>query len=195
MNPRHKTLLVVVVVMASLSGGCLETITSEQLQGFGGQVQALNDKVDGYQAATAKAVDDLAAFGIVSNGLIEDVAKANTEIDRVQPQVAEIAKAVAEADYVNAEGVLSIIEAAQVGVGATGAWNPYAIPIYGVLGVLSTILGWIAKRKAAEADVNAAKYNSMKIGVNKTLINDPGSGSSQLLYANIGEARTALGVT
>ena len=92
---------------------------------------------------------------------------------------------------------VAMLQAANI---ASEGFNPYAVPVGVGLSLLSIILAWVAKRKAAEAAAAQAKYQAHKQGVERTMKEVSASVVAEVkaveaeLYNNIGEARVAFGI-
>ncbi len=180
--------------------GCLESVTPERITLLASQTEQLSVRVDEYQSATAGAIDDLKTAGLVSDTTAEKVGEVSEKIDDVQAKVVEVAEAVRQADYSGGDSVTTALEAARAGNVATGAWNPYAPLIEIALGSAAALAAYFARRKSLEAAASTAKYQAHKQGVEKTMKEVSASDSADVknvearLYANIGQARAAIGV-
>ena len=139
--------LILMLMLLVVSTGCLPE--AESYQKFGGEVALLTAKLDGLQ----DGADDLAALlekgGIVDEEIVAKVDKLNEEIDRAQPDVAKAAEAVRDAPYTG-DGVQDLLTAVQAVNAASAPYNPYAIPIAGVLAVVSPILGFFLRKKSIQ---------------------------------------------
>ena len=80
------------------------------------------------------------------------------EVDKVQSDVADVAKAIGEVDYADDE-MLNLLKALQAGNAASSPFNPYALPIGGALAGLIALLEGLRRkeqgaRKYAEHELN-----------------------------------------
>ncbi len=184
--------------------GCDENkVTPEQAQEFAERIKILTTKMDDYQAATVGALTTLESYGVVDADLIAKYERIDEEIDRVQPQIEDIAAAVKATQLTNDEiaNWLAILQAANQ---ASVPFNPYALPISAGLALAGFVYGLIKRKdandKKVEAEKSALKYQAHKQGVEKTMKEVSALGSEEIrkvepqLYNNIGEARVALGV-
>ena len=139
-------------------------------------------------------VDQMIADGLVAPEVAAEVEKVSAEIDRVQPQLAEIARAVADAEYSGGDNLTTLIEGLQAGNEASAPFNPYAGYIQLGLGGAAAIAAWLARQKAREAGAYKAKYTAHKQGIEsaRLAINNPEFNA--IAYDKIGEARARLQV-
>lgn len=181
--------------------GCDEMLTPAQIRTVAADVQGLSAQIDSYQSATSDAIESLSADGVMSPEVADQIARISSEVDRVQPQLAAIAEAVGEAEYSDAGGLTTVIEALQAGNKASAPFNPYSILIELGLGGAAAVAALLARKNANEASQFKAKYQAHKQGTERTRIelqatNETGAREAGAqLYRNIGEARAALGVS
>ena len=174
--------------------GCGGSITPEQLQLWSGEIAGISEKIDGYQEATVTAVDTLADKGLIDEDLHAKVKKVSEEIDRVQPTLAEISTAIAEAELTTEEEIQKYIELARAANEASGPVNPYAHFIELGLGGAAAIAAWLAARKNKQAKDASDKYTAHKRGVERATM-DLENGTKTAIYDAIGKARSNLGVS
>jgi prefoldin subunit 5 len=195
-------MLVFIVCAAMMFGGAgckSEGLTPAQLQALAAQQEVLQQQVDTMQAAANKLSEDLAAAGIMDPDTVAKINKINEEADRVQAQIALIAQAL-QGVPLSGDNVQDFIAQLQAINAASAGFNPYVIPVGTGLTILTMVLGFFAKRKAAEAAEQKAKYQAHKQGVEKTMKEVSVSPKVDVravesrLYENIGEARLDLGV-
>lgn len=179
-----------IVMMCLMFGavGCDE-IKPEQVQNLATQVQELNTAMDSYQTATTEMLETMYEHRIIDESAVKKVEKVSEEIDRVQPQVADMVAAIMAANQSgdDAANWIAILQAANQ---ATTPFNPYVLPISLGLTLASLVFGFVEKRNA---DKNQLKYQAHKQGAEKTSI-ELESKEKLLLYSNIGDARNTLGV-
>lgn len=189
---KQMLMLVACVILAVGVAGCNEDekITASQLQAFGEPVQELSVAVDGFQVVVGEMLETMQMYGIVGDNTVEKAEKVSEEIDRVQPQMADIIAALMKVDVSGEDEVANWAKLIRAGTQASAFWNPYALPI--ALGLDLVLLVWaLLKRK--EAEKNALKYQAHKQGAEKTSI-ELEEKKKLLLYSNIGNARANLGV-
>jgi hypothetical protein len=201
-------MLVVLCVMLALPACNSEAVTSQQMQTAAQATQQYVQQVDLYQQAAEQLAAALKVTGVIDPNMLAAVQKIQSEIDRIQPQITQVAQAVQNAGYeVDDDTLTVLLKAAQAGNAASTPFNPYAIPIGAILSLLSIILGIFAAKKKAEADANAAaatqaqaKYQAHKQGVELTLKQAEADSEAKvkevaaLMYKNIGDARARNGV-
>lgn len=191
--------IIVSVAMMFSGAGCLEGFTPGDLQEVAAQQEVLQQQVETMQAAATQMTEDLAAAGIVDEDAVAKVAKINEEADRVQAHLAVIAQALQSVPLTGdtAQDFITQLQAANT---ASSGFNPYVVPVGAGLTILSILLGWLAKRKTAEAAAAQLKYQAHKQGVEKTMKQVSVSEAAEVkavesqLYFNIGEARAGLSV-
>lgn len=201
-----RVMLGIVLVAALMFGGCEEAFTPEQLKALAAQNEVLQQQLDEVQAVAAEIAAEIEAAEIVDANTIAKLAKINEEADRVQAQMTVIARAL-QGVPLTGDAAQDFISQLQAANAASSGVNPYVIPIGAGLSALSLVLGWLAKRKAAETVVAKtetkavqAKYQAHKQGVERTMKEVSASSSAAVkaietqLYDNIGEARVDLGV-
>jgi len=171
-------------------GGCFPE--TADIQTFTEKVTLLSAKVDAYQAETSDIVDLLEADNIISTDIVAKIDKANEEIDRIQPQITDMAEAIKNTDYVSGDDIGNVIRAAKAGTAASAPWNPYATIIILGLTVLEGITALFLAKKSKDATTSEKKYTAHKQGVEKTVI-EMSCEDELKLYGNIGEARARLG--
>lgn len=139
-----KKTIITMCLMLVLMGGCWESV---QIKSFAEDVTQLSTAVDALQETTTDVIGTLAELGLVNEGLVAKVDKANEEIDRVQLQTTDAAIAIKDADYVTGDDVGNMIKAAKAGTAATAPWNPYSTIIILGLTVLEGITALFLKKK------------------------------------------------
>lgn len=190
---------IVLVVAALMFGGCEEAFTPEQLQALAAQNEELQQQVDKMQAVAEEIAAEIQAAEIVDANAIAKLAKINEEVDRAQAQISVIARALKGVPLTGdtAQDFISQLQAVNT---ASGAVNPYVVPIGAGLSALSLVLAWLARREATEKAKAQAKYQAHKQGVERTMKEVSANSNTAVkeveaqLYANIGEARSDLGV-
>ena len=201
-SPALRIMIVPLGVIALALAGCQPVeITPQQMANLGATTEKIAEQMDGYQETADNIAAALEGAGLVDEETTAKLDKINKEIDRLEPQILEVAKAVKEAEYTGGEAVITALEAARAGNRASAPFNKYAPVIdLGLLG--ATILaGFFGKKKATEARIAKAKYKSHKRGVETTL-RDPeiagteaGKALDAKLYSNIGAARKDNGIS
>lgn len=191
-----KRILLLVALFALMFGGCDEDVSPQAIQQLADQIQQQTDKIDDYQETTSQVIGTLREVGIIDEQTVAKIEKVGREIDRVQPQVAEIVKAIQETQLSGSD-IADWIAMAQAANQASAPYNPYALPITAGLTLASLVFGFYersqSKKNAAEAEKNGLKYQAHKQGVVKTMITQPVEVQAEM-YANVGEARVDLGV-
>ena len=182
--------------------GC-EFEDGQAIKKFSGDVQLLSSRVDDYQVEVVKMTGMLEADNVIDSEVIVKLDKIHEEIDRVQPQVNEMAKAI---ENMEGEELWDIAETINT---ASAPWNPYAIPIAAVLLAAETITAMFLKKKTEESKVNAALYSeehlkkvSDKVGRERTLRELAAMDEKDItapivksmMYRNIGDERRGNGV-
>ncbi|KKM77857.1 hypothetical protein LCGC14_1365720 [marine sediment metagenome] len=195
-----KLVMGIVLVVALLFGGCEKTFTPEQMKALAAQNEVLQVQLDKVQAVATEVWAEMQANAeIVDADAIARLAKVNEEVDRVQALLDTIARAL-QGVTLTGDAAQDFISQLQAVNAASGGVNPYVVPVGAGLSALSLVLGWLAKRKTAEAAVNKKKYQAHKQGVEKTMKEVSASPSSEVvaleakLYTNIGDARADLGI-
>lgn len=194
-----RLMLWIIVCVAVMVGGCEEKLTPSQVPALAEQQQVLQQQVDTGQAAAAQMTEKLAAAGIVDPNAAAKLAKINEEVDRIQAQIDIIARGLQDVPLTG-DAALDFVAQLQAANAASSGFNPYAVPVGVGLSILSIVLGWLAKRKAAEAAAAQVKYQAHKQGVELTMKEVSASTDAEVkavetqLYNNIGEARADLGV-
>lgn len=187
----------IIVCVALMLGGCEESFTPAQLQTLAARNEVLQQQLDKVQAVAVKIAAEIEAQGLVNEETLVKVAKINEEADRVQAQIDIIARAL-QGVPLTGDAAQDFIAQLQAANTVSSGFNPYVVPIGTGLTLLTMFLGWLAKRKAAEAAKNKAKYQATKHGVNKTMkemsVSDTGKEWETKLYENIGTARRANGI-
>ena len=203
-----RLMLEIVVCLALMFGGvgCEDGLTPEQVQALAAHQEMLQQQVETVQAAATQITESLAAGGIMDEDAVAIVAKLNEEADRVQAQMAIVAQALQGVPLAGdtTQDFIALLQAANT---ASAGFNPYVAPVGVGLTILSIILGWLARRNAAEAakakeetKVVTVKYQAHKQGVEKTMKEVSVSKNAEVqaveaqLYANIGGARADLNV-
>jgi len=188
-----------VCVSLSIVGGCEETLTPEDTKLLADNTQALVSAVEEYQAIANDLTATLEKHNVIDVNTVAKIDKINEEINRVQPQVMDIVKAIQEVELTGQPEV-DWVEIARQANRASAVFNPYAVTIEAGLVVVSLLLGlWgrskkkEAEQEAKEAETNRLKYQAHKIGTERLKLEKPEIGPD--LYEYIGEARVDLGVT
>lgn len=213
MKVRIRTwMLTMVLVCAAVIplAGCDESkqLKPEDMIALVTRIEQASDQIDEAQAIADQIKNLLQTTGVIDANLVAKFEKINEEINRVQPQVQQIAAAIKQADYSPDDDTLMLLlKAAQAGNAASASFNPYAMPIGLGLSLATIIAGWFAAReraKKAQAEAAAAeyaaKYQAHKQGVERTMKEMSASESPEVrkletkLYDNIGAARKANGV-
>jgi len=194
--------IAVSLVCASLSigvSGCEGNFTPEDTKLLADNTQALVSAVEEYQAIANDLTATLEKHNVIDVNTVAKIDKINEEIDRVQPQVMDIVKAIQEVELTGLAEV-DWVEIARQANRASAVFNPYAVTIEAGLVVVGLLLGlWgRAKKKEAEqeaekAETNRLKYQAHKIGAERLSLEKPEV--APVLYDHIGKARADLGVT
>ena len=197
MKKQWMLMLVVCVILAVGVAGCEEEkITTSQIKEFAVQAEKWVTSMDEYQAVAGEMLETAKTHGIVGDTIVKKVEKVSEEIDRVQPQIADVVAAMIKADTSGDDEVTNWVKLIQAANQGSAPWNPYVIPI--AAGTELALLLWgLIKRKQAvdnkqEAEKNRLKYQAHKEGVELTALEHTGVAAD--LYKNIGEARAYLGV-
>lgn len=157
----------VVIVLLGLISGC-NADTQAKLGELTTMVGGLNKQIEIYQEASKEIIDTLESAGIVDIEVVRKLNEINDEIDKVQPQMEIIAKAIDEAKLSD-DTALATAQALQAANAASAPFNSYAAPAAGILGIATLVLGWIARNKAELVNVVSAdnrKLNDEKWAAN-----------------------------
>jgi hypothetical protein len=119
------------------------------------------------------------------------------EVQRGAGSVSEISDAVSSARVETESQLEQVLELVRAGNAASGAVNPYAIPLEAALASLAGLAGAWGAWKGRKAKQAEGKYQAHKAGVERTVkelgVLPEGEVTSvavdSLLYSNIGEAR------
>jgi len=205
-------MLTMVLVCAAVIplAGCDESnkLKPEDMSALVTRIEQASGQIDEAQAIADQIKNLLQTTGAIDANLVAKFEKINEEINRVQPQVQQVAAAIKQADYSPDDDTLMLLlKAAQAGNTASSPFNPYAVPIGLGLSLATIIAGWFAARertKKAQAEAAAAeyaaKYQAHKQGVERTMKEMSASESPEVrkletvLYDNIGAARQVNGV-
>ncbi len=206
-----KKRILIVVMLLFVAAGCTE-LTPAQMQEWLAHSQELSGKLDTLQEVSIMNVEALNSIGVGNDELLAKVAKVNEEIDRVQPQILAVTDAITNSPLTGDTGqdIIAMVGAANA---ASAKFNPWAVPIGGLITLVSLVFGFFMKKKAADetemaiiaedkAAKSDAKYQAHKTGVTKTikeLFNTDAADVTATrvdsnLYYNIGEARARNGV-
>jgi len=146
-----KGLLLTMMLVAVITLPGCTSVTPEQMQALGDNVQALTDQVEQLQVADAQAAKPALT------------AEANQEIDRLQAQLVQIGEALKNAQYTGGGDLTTLIEGAMAMNNATSPFNPYSVYINLALLAALTVVGAFAKKKTTEASqVNKALTETVK---------------------------------
>lgn len=190
-----KTRILICCMALLMAAGC--SPEAADIQAFSEKVTLLSTKVDDYQTEVGEIVDLLEADKIISEDIVTKIDKANEEIDRIQPQIIDVAEAIKDADYVTGDDVGNLFKAAKAGTAASAPWNPYAMPILLGLSLAEGIVILLVNRKKNE---EAKKRQADKEGREKTLreiatlpeVGITAPVVKAMMYSNIGDARRAI---
>lgn len=140
------------LVVLSLPGCEKGGLTPDQLVIMGEQLESLSAQLVMYQAAVTEMGVELEKSGVIDANSAAKLAKFNKEVDRITPQIREIAAAVKAGEYsVLDDDVITLLKALkQVNLG-TSSFNKYATLIDIALAAIITILGFFVKKKSTEA--------------------------------------------
>ena len=165
-------ILTICVLLVVLAGGCLPM--AADIQKFSGEVQTLTSKIDDYQREVTDITVLLERDGLISEEIVKKLDKANKEINRVQPSIIEIAKAVESADYVTGDDIGNLFKGAKVATIASAPVNPYAAGIMGLLTLAEIATLLLLKKKTGEANTAETRLAKTEEGINKfTGTHDP----------------------
>lgn len=193
--------LVIFIGLAVFGCQSISTVDPNYVRDVAAEVNDLVVRVDAYQAASTAAIESLVISGALDPNKAAQILTANADVDKLQATVQKITAALQKANYGDGAGLLTLITAAQSANAATAPWNPYAAVIAAALTILSTVLGLQLKKKSGEVTAVAKKYKAHKTGVEKTMkavsvaSDEKVKAVEGMLFNNIGEARSALGVT
>lgn len=158
MKTRNRFLVTIVLMVCLLMVGCSNAMTPQEYKQLAASLDSYQAKVDQYQQVTEQMSAILQTTGIVDANLAAKADKIQREIDRVQPQIADITEAIKYHRYseqAQSDEWLALIETLKVGNRVSSSWNPFSVYIESGLVILSLVLGLFAKKKAAEAKDNA----------------------------------------
>jgi hypothetical protein len=156
--------------------GCMEVVTTDQMNTLTGNVKEVMLAVDDMQEAVTNSE-------IIDH---QELIKLNEETDRVQEQVAALAKALEES------GDVTTLEQAKVIAEAVRPFNPYANETQIALAIATALAAWVARRNNKKTEEVTAKYKAHKDGAEKFMRSNPEKEIE--LYDDIGEARVRNGV-
>lgn len=214
MFKKFSFIVVLITLCIFPATGC-SAVTGQDMQTAGSVTQQYVQQVDAYQAAAEQLVTALEKTGIVDSNIVLKIEGIQQKIDTLQPQVQQIAAAVQNADYLpDDDTAVVLLKAVQAANKASTPWNPYAMPIEAILGLITLLMGIFAAKKkidAANSEAKAAqekaaaaeaiaKYQAHKQGVELTMKQASVSSDEAVkamevqLYKNIGEARASLGI-
>lgn len=197
--------LTMLIVLALVLAGCDDksSITPEQMKAIAASLESVSGQIDTYQLkvnALAGAVEGVPFVDADKLAAIKaGIPKINEEIDRVQPQLSQIAQAIQQ-QQLSGDGTQDWIALLQAGNAASAGFNPYAVPIGAGLVLLNVVFGVLLKKKSAEAATERGKYKAHEQGVERTMKEVSASDKPEVkaveaqLYNNIGEARMRNGV-
>ncbi len=193
---KNLIMLMVCVLLAVGVAGCEEEKSTSQMKEFAVQAEKWVASMDEYQAVAGEMLETAKTHGIVGDTVVKKVEKVSEEIDRVQPQIADVVAAMINADTSGDDEVTNWVKLIQAANQGSAPWNPYVIPIAAV-SELALLLWGLIKRKQAvdnkqEAEKNRLKYQAHKQGAKLTALENPDFNAK--LYRNIGDARANLGV-
>lgn len=193
-----KSILIVCLLVVFALQGCGNELSPEEIKEFATQIEAMSDKLDGYQDAADSLTGFLGDYGVLEDEVIAKAEKINAQIDKVQAQITAITEKLGIVDYSD-NGFEALLEAIQEANRASMAFNPYSPQIEIGVSAAILLLGLFAKKKAKEAADNAAlaeknelKYKAHKAGAELTMRANPEIASE--LYRHIADARADLGV-
>lgn len=169
-NVKLITLLLAVVFLSGCSAlltGC-EEYDPAAMQAAAAQAQVATEKLEAMQEMLAPAIAAIEAGQIVEPAVIEKVNKAQEEIARVLPQVAQVSQDL-QAHEFTSSGWQGIVETAAVVNTATSGFNPYAAPISAGLTVLSVVLGFFAKRENSQKKIANVALSQTTVALEETL--------------------------
>lgn len=141
--------LTVVLIIAMLGlVSCEQAITPADIQALTEQKEALQQQVDSLQVAATQMTADMQAAGIIDPCMVVKIAKINTEADKVQLKINNIAAALKAVQLTGnvPQDWLAMLQAANA---ASAPFNPYALPIAATLALASFIFGFIQRKQAA----------------------------------------------
>lgn len=162
-------LVVMIVCFMTMFAGCQESqaVTPAQIKDYAQQAENYSLMVDASQAIAKQMADTLKATGAIDANLIAKAEKIQTEIDRVQPQIAAIAAKIKSLEYSETaqnDNLTALLETLQAANTATAAWNPYSIIIGIILSLATMVTGIFARKKSAEAIAAKTALEEVVIG-------------------------------
>ncbi len=149
----------IVLVMMCVSAGC-SVLTPAKTQELLTHTQEWSDKLDTLQEVSTSNAEALNTIGVVNDEMLEKVAQVNEEIDRVQPQILAVTDAITNMPLTGDVGQ-DIIAAVGAANAASAPYNPWAVPIGGVITLVSIIFGAIMKKKAKDETERANRVALM----------------------------------
>lgn len=191
-----RNILILTVAMIGIVG-CEEQFSPAQIQQWGQAVEALSETVDKYQDTTVGAINDLGEKGLVGREVAETVTKLGTEIDRLQPQILDIAKSIEKADLAGKDDLSQWLEVARAANAGSAPVNPYSGYIELGLGSAAALMAALAVSKNKLAKDTAAKRKAEQLALERTLKSAAVTGTSieAELFDNVAAFREKLGVS
>jgi outer membrane murein-binding lipoprotein Lpp len=146
-----KKFLVVLVLCGGLVAGC-DGLTTEQVREMSATVDTLNAQIEQYQPIVAQLTAQLERDGYLPAEAATTLAKVQSEIDRVQPQITALNAALGRHDG-------DWAKTAQELNAASAPFNPYAGYIGMVITLAGAIVGFLKASKAKRAVVEIVSGN------------------------------------
>lgn len=184
-NGKLLAMFLVAMLLVGLTG--CEKYDPNVMQAYAAQSQQVGEQLSDLQESLAPALESIKSNDLVDPSIVEKIDKANEEINRVKPQLANVAKELQKHQF-KSKGLGGMIETAQVVNGATESFNPYAVPISLGLTVLSSLLGFAA-RKQRDAKVEAKTALSETVQAIEAFKVESDVGNKELL-TNLSKAQS-----
>ena len=157
--------MIAVLAIAFFVGGC-GVPNAEKIQALAAQRQSLLQQADEAQAAIKQMADAMQSAGIVDANMTAKIEKLNADVNKWKAIADTIGEAIEQAKLTgdNNQDLITILQSINA---ASATFNPYAAPVGAGLGLLSLILGWIARREAEKRKEAEEKKNLAESTVNQ----------------------------
>lgn len=141
-------------------------LSPDQIVAVTSYADTLNNRLQAYQELADEITSTLVIGGVLDKDDLNKLAKINAEIDRITPEITAISAAVSAGQYSGDDpDIITILKAVRAGNRASGPWNPYAVIIEAGLGVVITVLGLFAKKKAKKVKIATGALSNVVAAV------------------------------